>query len=186
MQLIKEKTIPEMQAKLDAMQTELNKLSYLEIALKEHGFSFEIKRYLLEQAGEFYAYRKMYEKAAKTYTVKASLDITQKDRLDSYISAAEFHAKSGKVESADDIFIKATRETDELGQKKIQLARKNIFLLSAQELERNNKKASAVKFYEKLIKMPIEKIEKDMIKEKLITTYKALGMFREAKLIQGI
>jgi len=59
-------------------------------------------------------------------------------------------------------------------------------LVSAQELESKGKKASAVKFYEKLIKMKIEEVEKVEIKMKLISTYNALGMFREAKLLEGV
>ena len=43
------------------------------------------------------------------------------------------------------------------------LSRKNIYLLSAKELEDKGKKASAVKFYEKLIKMDLEEIEKNEI-----------------------
>jgi hypothetical protein len=69
---------------------------------------------------------------------------------------------------------------------RVKLARKNIYLLSAKELENKGRKASAVKFYEKLIKMNLEDIEKTVIKEKLMGTYKSLGMFREMRLLEGI
>ena len=62
----------------------------------------------------------------------------------------------------------------------------NVYLISAQELERKGKKASAVKFYEKLIKMNLEDVEKLEIKHKLLDTYNALGKFREARLLEGI
>jgi len=34
--------------------------------------------------------------------------------------------------------------------------------------------------------MNLEDIEKTVIKERLMTTYKSLGMFREMKLLEGI
>jgi len=43
---IRETTIEEIEKKLVGMQTDLNKIGYLESAVKETGFSFEIKRYL--------------------------------------------------------------------------------------------------------------------------------------------
>ena len=61
-----------------------------------------------------------------------------------------------------------------------------MYLISAQELERKGKKASAVKFYEKLIKMNLDDIEKLEIKHKLLDTYTALGKFREARLLEGL
>ena len=32
----------------------------------------------------------------------------------------------------------------------------------------------------------LEEVEKDEIKEKLISTYNSLGMFREAKILEGV
>jgi len=183
---IREKTIQEIQSKIAQMNTDLNKLSYLEIALKEQAFSYEIKRYLWGQTSELYKERKMFEKAAKAMANKAATEITIKERIESYLSAAELYAKCGKVEQSEDMFIKAAREANVEQVERIKLAKKNIYIVFAKELEKNNKKASAVKFYEKLIKMRIDPIEKTLIKEKLQTTYKALGMFREAKLLEGI
>ncbi len=183
--LIKEKNLEEIQSKLLQMNTDLNKLSYLESALKEQGFSFEIKRHLWGLTAKLYEDRKMLEKAAKAMANKAAMEITQKERIESYLKSAELYAKCGKVDEAENIFIRATRESTTEQQAKIKLAQKNIYLTFAKELETNNKKASALKFYEKLIKMKIDPLEKTLIKQKLFSTYKALGMFREAKLIES-
>ena len=43
---IRESTIEEIEEKLKEMSTPLNKLAYLESALRESGFSFEIKRFI--------------------------------------------------------------------------------------------------------------------------------------------
>jgi tetratricopeptide (TPR) repeat protein len=183
---IKENTIEEIQKKLITMNTDLNKLSYIEIALKEPDFSFEIKRHLWNIAAKLYEERKMYEKAAKAMSHKGTMDITQNERIESYLKTAELYAKIGKVESADDAFMRAGRESDTNQKAKINLAKKNIYILFAKELEIAGKKAAAMKFYEKLIKMQIDPIEKKLIKQKLLQTYKALAMFREAKLLEGM
>jgi len=117
---------------------------------------------------------------------KAGMEITFRDKIESYLAAAELYAKVGRVDDADEMFIRATRDANIEQKARIKLARKNIYLVSAQRLEKKGKKASAAKFYEKLVKMNLDNEEKNEIKEKLISTYNALGLFREAKLLEGI
>ncbi len=176
----------EIQEKLAEMQTVLNKISYLESALRETGFSFEIKRFLWGELAELYSERKMYERAARAMANKASVEVTFREKVDSYVTAAELYARLGKVDDSDEMFLRASRDATNEQKSKIRLARKNIFMVFAKELEDKGKRASAVKFYEKLIKMNLDESEKSKIKEKLLSTYKALGMFREAKLAEGI
>lgn len=183
---IREHTIEQIKERLDSMNTTLNKINYLESALNVSGFSFELKRYLWKELAELYVERKMFERAARAMANKAGTEVTVRDKIDSYVTAAEFYAKSGKVEDADNMFIRAVRDADDSNKTRIKLARKNIYMASAEELERKGRKASAIKFYEKLIKMNLEDFEKKAIIDKLIGTYKALGMFREAKLLEGM
>lgn len=183
---IKEKTINEIKAKLNSMNTGLNKISYLESALKETKFSFEIKRFLLETIVFLYSERKMYDKAARAMSIKAGMEITHKERIESFLSAAELYCETGRVEDADEMFNRATRDASVEDKAKIILAKKNIYQKFAKELEKKNKAATATKFYERLLKMNLIESEKETIKEKLISKYKTLGLFREAKLIEGI
>ena len=183
---VRERTIEEIEDKLVEMNTDLNKISYLESALKATSFSFEIKRFLWGELSELYAGRKMFERAARAMANKAGVEVMFKDKIDSYITAAEFYAKIGKVDDADDMFLRASRDGNDEQKRAIKLARKNVYSVSAQELERKGKKASAVKFYEKLIKMNLEDVERLEIKHKLLDTYTALGKFREAKLLEGL
>jgi len=183
---VREKTIDEISEKLLGINTILSKINYLESALKEVGFSFEIKRFLWKELSNLYEERRMYEKAAKVMANKASVEVSIREKIESYISAAELYSRAGKVEDSEHMFVRALREGD-LGQKlRIKLARKNVYLICAKELESKGKKASAVKFYEKLLKMDLDVFERDQIKEKLIVTYKALGLFREARLLEGV
>ena len=183
---VRERTIEEIEEKLAGMRTDLNKIGYLESALKESGFSFEIKRFLWGKISGLYEERKMFERAARAMANKAGVEISLRDKVDSYVTAAELFARIGKVDDADDMFVRASRDANTEQKAKVRLARKNIYSVSAKELESKGKKASAVKFYEKLIKMNLDESEKAEIKEKLLGTYKALAMFREAKLLGDI
>ena len=183
---VREKTIEEFEEKLTHMGTDLNKISYMESALKISGFNFEIKRFLWGELAKLYAERKMFERAARAMANKAGVEVMAKDKVDSYVTAAELFSKVGKVDDADDMFLRASRDGSDEQKMRIKLARKNIYSVSAKELENKGKKASAVKFYEKLIKMRLEDAEKVEIKMRLIDIYNALGMFREAKLLEGI
>ena len=183
---IREKTIEEIESRLLEMNTTLNKIMYLESALGISGFSFEIKRVLWKRLSDLYEERKMFERSAKAMSNKAGMEISFREKIDSYIIAAELYSRAGKVDDADEMFIRASRDANTEQKMRVKLARKNIYLISAKELENKGRKASAVKFYEKLIKMNLEDIEKKEIKEKLMETYKALGLFREMKLLEGI
>jgi len=183
---VRERTIEEIEEKLSGINTDLNKITYLESALKATSFSYEIKRFIWGELSKLYEGRKMFERAARAMANKAGVEVMFKDKIDSYVTAAELFSRIGKIDDADDMFLRASRDSNDEQKMRVRLARKNIYLVSAKELESKGKKASAVKFYEKLIKMRLEDVEKNEIKNKLLSTYKALGMFREAKLLEGI
>ncbi len=183
---VREKNIDEIKEKLKSINTDLNKINYLEEAIKERGYSFEIKRFLLGELAKLYDERKMFSKAARYMSNKASIEITNKDKIDSYLYSAELYSKSHDVEEADNIFNKAYNESNPRDKPRILLTKKNIYMEFAKDLEKKGKKVTASKFYEKLIRMPIDNSEKLEIKEKLIQTYRALGLFREIKMLEAI
>jgi tetratricopeptide (TPR) repeat protein len=183
---VREKTIEEIKEKLLDINTALNKIGYLESALQVPGFSFEIKRFIWNELAKLYEERKMFERAARALANKAGVEPMVKDKIDSYITAAELYARIGKIDAADDMFLRATRDSREEDKRRVKLARKNVYSVTATELESKGKKASAVKFYEKLIKMNLDEEEKLAIKHKLLDTYNTLGLFREAKLLEGV
>lgn len=182
---VREKTLDEIEAKLDTMMTSLNKITYLESCLKQ-GFTFEIKRFLYEKLAGLYGDRKMYDGAGKAMMNKANIEVTFREKIESYLKAAEYFAKAGKVEDSENAFVRSLRDANEEQKRKVRLARKNIYFISARDLVKSGKKASALKFYEILIKMPLDDIEKEEVKDKLIVTYRALGRFNDARLVEGI
>ena len=180
---VRERTIEEMEIKLETISTALNKIIYLESALKAVGGSFEIKRFIWGKLASLYEERKMFERAARALGTLASMEPMFRERMDSYVMAAEMFCRVGKVRDADEMFVRAARDVTGEGKAKVMLARKNVYLNAAGELERKGKRASAVKFYEKLVKMKLEDVERSEIIDKLRVSYKALGMFREARML---
>jgi len=183
---IKDKNIKEIDDQLSNINTDLNKIYFLEGLLKNPKPSLDYKRYIFEKISELNEGRKMYEKAARYMTQKATIEIASKDKMESYLKAAELYAICGKIDDSEQMFFRAKRECRFEEQGRIELAKKNIFLTFAEDLEKKGKKASASKFYEHLMRMRLEPQEKQFVKEKLISTYKALGLFREAKNIEGL
>lgn len=181
---VREKSIDEMERKLSTMVTPLNKIVYLESALRAGvAANFEIKRFVWGELAVLYEERKMYERSARALANLAGMEAMFKDRMDSYVMAAEMFCRVGKIVDADQMFALAARDASEKDKAKVFLARKNVYLKMAYDLESKGKRASAVKFYEKLYKMKLDEVELSEIREKLIVSYKALGMFREARML---
>ena len=183
---VKEKDIDEIKEKIAKTNTILSKINYVESAIKESNFGLEIKRYLYQVLSELYEERKMFDRSAKAMSNKASMEITFRNKIESYLRAGELYSKALKADDADEMFSRASREANDLEKQKIKLTKKNIYFATARDLEKKMKRSAASKFYEKLITMNLEEIEKKEVKEKLVSIYKNLGMFREIKLLEGI
>ncbi|HDL02296.1 MAG TPA: hypothetical protein ENH20_00505 [Candidatus Pacearchaeota archaeon] len=180
---VREKTIEEMEVKLGSMGTALNQINYLESALGVVGGSFEIKRFIWGELARLYEERKMFERAARALGNLASMEPMFRERMDSYVMAAEMYCRVGKSVDADEMFSRAARDARDVDKRKIVLARKNVYFGFARDLEKRGKRASAVKFYERLAKMRLDDVEREEVLGKLKVSYKALGMFREARLL---
>jgi len=179
---IREVNLAGVKLKLEGLVTDLNKIIYLESAIKKD-FDIETKRFMWTKMAELYEERMMHDKAARAMTNLAGLGTTFREKIDNYLKAAELYAKAGRIDEAEDMFVKASRDSNEQQKNMINLTRKNIYLASARDMERKNRRSGAMKFYEKLIKLKLDDLEKREIKEKLVLIYKALGKFREADIV---
>jgi len=182
---IREKSVEEIEAKLVGMTTDLNQIAYLESALKAD-LTYDVKRFIWDKLVELYEARGMFDKAGRAMQGKAGVEVSFKDKIESYLSAGELYAKAKKLEDAEEMFLRAYRNAKGDEKLRIKLAMKNIFLVSAHDLEKKGKRLGAVKYYEKLIKMPLDELEKKEIKEKLVGGYRALGRFKDAELVGGV
>jgi tetratricopeptide (TPR) repeat protein len=180
-----ENNLEQIKDKLAEMRTSLNKANYLESAFKRD-LSIDVKRFILNQLTEIYQNDRMYSKAAKAMSNKARFDPTFKDRIVSYLKSAELFCVVGSIEDAEEMFNRAVREANEIEKRKILTQRKEMYLNSAEKLEKQGKRSHAMKFYEKLITMKLEISEKENVKEKIIKNYKLLGRFKDAEMISRI
>ena len=182
---VNETNLEQIKIRLSGMRTNLNRAVYLESVFK-NDLSIEVKKFVLKSLAEIYEQDRMYSKAAKAMSNKARFDSTFNERIVSYEKAAELFCKVGALEDSDEMFNRAFREANPVQRLDIIKTRKELYMDSAEYLEKIGKKSSALKFYEKLIKMRLETEEKQKVKTRLEKTYKILGRFKDAQLLAGI
>jgi len=180
-----ETNLEQVKERLARMRTNLNKADYLESVFKKD-ISIEIKRFVLVTLTEIYKQDRMYAKAARVMSNKAGFDPTFKERIISCIKAAELFCEVGSIEDADEMFNRAYREANEVEKLDIIAMRKKTYFYYAEQLERIGKRSSAMKFYEKLIKMRLGDGEKAKVKEKIVRNYKLLGRFKDAEIVEKL
>lgn len=183
---VKDKTKNEIDLRLKSIQSDLTKISYLEVTVARPELTPDVKRYIDSMLVGLYESRGMYDKAAKAMSNRAGMDVTFKAKIDAYLKAAELYAKAGRIDEAEDMFTRAVREANTQEKATIMITRKNLYLASAKNLELKAKRGAAVGFYEKLLKMKLEPAEKEEVKTKLMNIYKSMGKFKEAELLRGI
>lgn len=179
-----EKTIKEVEAKLNSMTSDLSKMSYMESALKNN-LTFDVKRFLYDKLAEIFTARKMFDRAALSVANKIAITTTFREKIDTYLRAGNLFAKAGRVIDSEHMFNKALGEANSQEKEKIKQIAKEVFLTNAEELEKFGKRASAVIFYERLLGMGLEEKERQIIKQKILPVYKALGEFAKAKAIES-
>ena len=158
MTLIKECGFHDIKEHYETLKTDLIKMEYLESVLKTAGISMDVKKFAFSTLAELYNKRLMFEKAARAMYGKAWFDITYREKIDSYLRAAEFFVKAGNIPSADDMFLRAMREANTEQQQKIALAKKNIYLAAAMEQEKKGRMANSSKFYTHLLTLKLDDI----------------------------
>ncbi|MBP7708100.1 hypothetical protein KA107_00305 [Candidatus Pacearchaeota archaeon] len=174
---VKERTLQDVKTKFDSLSTDLIKMEYLESVVKVMDIVMEIKKFCFSTLAGLYEKRLMFDKAAKAMFLKAGYDVTYREKVDSLILAGEYNARAGNIISADDMFLRAVREGNTEQRSKVELARKNIYLSVANELEKKGRMNYAAKFFEHLLTLKLDELEKNLVKKKLVTYYKQMGRF---------
>ncbi|MEI7718534.1 MAG: hypothetical protein WCI72_01600 [archaeon] len=182
---VKEKLFQDVKSKYETLSTDLTKMEYLESVLKMSDVNMDVKKFALGMLAELYERRMMYDKAAKAMFGKAGYDLTFREKVDTYLKAAEYYAKAGNILGAEDMFSRASREANTEQQGKINLAKKNIYFTIASDLEKKGRMSNGTKFYEHLLTLKIDDLEKSMIKKKLVEYYKRMGRFNEMRMIDA-
>ena len=180
-----EKKLEVIKQKLSECRTLYNQLNYLETIAKED-LDIAVKKFIYLKLVELYVSKGMYDKAAKAMRGKATLNTLYREVVEDYTKAGELYVKASLLENAEDMFNRALSEANAQQAASIKLTMKNILFSHAKELESKHRTSAAVKFYEKILRIPsLSPIEKEEIKTKLKGVYKSLGMFRELKMLDG-
>lgn len=182
---VQENTLQEIEEKFNSIRTDLIKLEYLESVLKKGDISIEIKRFAYSNIAELYESRLMFDKAGHAMSMLAGYQTTYREKIDSDINAAEYFARGMKIMLAEDMFLRAMRESNVEQKKKVEMARKNIFMAVAKELESKRKMNYAAKFYEHLLTLKLDELDKELVKGKLVEYYKRIGKFNDAKIVEN-
>lgn len=180
---VKEKNLDEVKKKIDSIISEFGKISYMESALNAN-FTFDVKRYLYTKLAELCEFKKMYDKAAKALVNRTTIEVTFRERIATFTKAGELYAKAGSVEESIQTFLKAMSEANTAEKQAIRAKVRQVFLECAKEAEKGQKKSNAIRYYEKLLELPLGENEKKEIKEKLAAIYKSLGKFAEMKSLE--
>ncbi len=182
---VKERTLQDVKAKFESLSTDLTKMEYLESVVKVNDIAMEIKKFCFSTLAGLYDKRLMFEKAGKAMFLKAGYDVTYREKVDSLILSGEYTAKAGNIIAADDMFLRAVREGNTEQRGKVDLARKNIYLSVANDLEKKGRMNYAAKFFEHLLTLKLDDLEKNLVKKKLVEYYKRMGRFNEAKVVEN-
>lgn len=182
---ILERTKEEFINKLKTMNTPLIKINYIEDALKGT-IDIAARAYLGDLLTELYIEMKMYDKAAKAISNKASVATTFKEKMELYTRAGELMARGQRMEDSEAIYARAMREATEPQQAQIKKMMKAAWAKVADEMWNGGRKSGAMKFYEKIIKMPLDADEKALVKERLMEIYRNMGRYSEMKILQGV
>ncbi len=181
---VKERTFDEVRTKVDSLRTDLTKMEYLESVSKMPDMPIDVKKFLFSNLVELYERKLMFDKAAKAMFLKAGYDVTYREKVESYLRSAEYYAKGNNLISAEDMFLRALREGNSEQRAKVELTRKNIYLSLAADLERKGRAVYAAKFYEHLLTLKLDDLEKESVKAKLKIYYTRFGKFNELKMLE--
>ena len=182
---VKERLFQDVKAKYETLSTDLTKMEYLESVLKTSDVNMDVKKFALTMLAELYEKRMMFDKAAKAMFGRAGYDITFREKIETYLKAAEYYAKAGNILGAEDMFSRASREGTQEQKAKVMLAKKNIYLSIAGDLEKRGRMSNGTKLYEHLLTIKLDDLEKSMIKKKLSEYYKRMGRFNEMRMVES-
>jgi len=160
------------------------KIEYLTRFLKE-SLGLEIKKFVFLKLAEIYEKTGMLTEAAKNYENAETTAIPFSEKIKYLMKAAELYVKAGYFDRTDEAMNKAIVQANSMERDDIYYTIKEFYKKQAQAYENTQKRAHAVKIYEKLLNIKINERERKEIKEKLIDLYMKLGKTKEYHFLKG-
>jgi len=170
--MIKSEIEEELTGKGDFVQ-----IDYLTRFLKEP-LTMDMKKFIFLKLAELYEKISMLKEAAKNYNDAAMVSIAFSEKINHYMKEADLYIKADDFEKCDEAMKKAMAQANSTEKNDIYFTVKGFYKLQAETYEKNLKRASAARVYEKLLEMRISDSERKEIKEKLLGTYDKLGKRR--------
>jgi len=153
-------------------------MEYLSKLLRER-LHRDTKKFVYLRLIEIYNGKNMFNDVAKMFEGLALISIAFSEKIKYYIKATEYYIRAGYFEKADYSTMKAMNEANAVEKGEISFAVKDFYKRQAEEYERELKRNSATKIYEKLLEMNITDQERREIKERLMELYEKLGKLKE-------
>ena len=165
----------------DDIRTRLKELSapmlqteYLENLLKRIAIQPSIKVYASKALADLHIRRGLWGSAAKTLENAADAATVFSEKKSLYLSVGTLHIKAMDYLLADDAFRKAVDSASPGEKAKLAGDIRGLFLREAQELEKDNKTAKALKLYERILRTAVGE-EKRKVMERLMVLYEKLA-----------
>ena len=153
---------------------------YLENLLKRIAIQPSIKTYASKALAELHMKRGLWSSAARVLENAADAAVAFNDKKSLYTQVGALYIKAADYLLADDAFRKAVEAASPGEKAKIASETRNLFLMDADALFRENKHAKAVKLYERMLRTSTANDEKKKIMERLKIIYEKLARIPES------
>lgn len=150
------------------------KVDYLTRFLKED-IPIDMKKFVYSKLAETYQVMKLFGDAAEIFKSLSILSMTFTEKRKNYIKGCKLYIRAGNFNKAEEFLQKAMSQSNSIEKKEIYEEIKNFYKKVAEIYERNLKRNSASRVYEKILEMRISDFERKEIREKLIKLYEKLG-----------
>ena len=175
----------EVEAKL-ASVGDYVKMDFLQQCLKKQ-LDFDTRKFVLNTLAGVYEARKMYLEAGKLMRASAEINTSYDGKANDYMKSSELLIKGGDFDDADASFAKAMGSATEMQKKILKIKRKDMIKTQAEEYLKKDKRANAMKTYEKFLEIPeVSSDEKSKAQTTLLDLYQKLGKIREFGNLQRV
>ena len=167
----------EVEAKISGMGDYV-KIEYLS-SLLQKGLDYDTKRFVLVKLAKINDDKGMAAEAAKCMNAAAEINPSNSGRVNDFIEAAGLYIRAGRYEEADITFNKAVIASSESDGVKIKDKKKQCYMIQADSFLARDKRAQAVKTYERILRMDLSNTEKRFVQGNLLLLYEKLGRVRD-------
>lgn len=163
---------------------EFVKIDYLTRYLKSMP-PIEMRKFAYLKLALVYLNKGMFSEAARMYKNISINSLTFREKRENYLKESKAYVLAGKFDESDKALKRAMGEGNTKEKKECHQTIIDFYKKEGEEMEKQRKHGSAMKIYEKLIRMRIDDNEKEEIKEKLLVVYDRLGKRKEYNFLKS-